>query len=455
MMIQDPNNMTKVPAMDARFLALAIVAVAACFFMADHNLLVSRLEDYADTPERMIAMAAGGNLARRLASFGLAGFGLFCLLRPAGRPFGPGGLLGALLVGYFGWCSMSLAWSADPAMTARRLLVLACWMLGGLGIARQCSLRDLTVLAAAVCTLYLAIGIVAEVTLGTFRPLAADYRFAGSLHPNSQGLNLAVLSLAAFSLAYTDSGVRKLPCLLLAVAIVFLILTKSRASAGGALAGLAAIWWLRTSLRTKVIVAPPAVAAISAAALVLSLAEFDLVKGFGTAATLGRSEELESLTGRLPLWQHLTEYMMQRPLQGYGYDTFWTPQHLNTLATAMEWGVPDAHSSYLETVLTLGIVGVVLLVGAVVAATWRAGSEFARRRTPGYDFLVGACLLSLVNGFIEAGMLMPTRLAAFILVCGIVHATWYRADASASSYPADRETETVCEPSALAGAPLP
>jgi O-antigen ligase len=83
-----------------------------------------------------------------------------------------------------------------------------------------------------------------------------------------------------------------------------------------------------------------------------------------------------TLTGRLPLWQALAPEIMRHPILGYGYAGFWiddsrTVQHVWRLAG---WQAPDAHSSYLDILLQLGIVGL-----ALYAWLWARMAYLAKR----------------------------------------------------------------------------
>src|SRR5690606_4411617 len=80
--------------------------------------------------------------------------------------------------------------------------------------------------------------------LGTFAPLRTGYRFAGTLHPNQQGINCALLALSAVYLGRvgrTRAG-RLTASAALTLAMGFLLLTRSRTSL--AAAGIALLLFL-------------------------------------------------------------------------------------------------------------------------------------------------------------------------------------------------------------------
>ena len=99
-----------------------------------------------------------------------------------------------------GLAAASFLWADDPGMCLRRLMVLGCAVIGAAGIARAFSLRQMSWLVVVTIGTLALLGVLAETALGTFRPWAGDYRFAGTVHPNAQGTSLAAMCFAALGL---------------------------------------------------------------------------------------------------------------------------------------------------------------------------------------------------------------------------------------------------------------
>ena len=181
---------------DRRLLGLTICLIGAVLFFKDHTLRISQYEEFTswalDGPA-----AAGGNVLKGLALSLLAVLG-FCLLRrPAARRLRADNLLAVLWLGCCGWCLASVLWSGDPGRTARQDAAMIFCMIAALGIARQFAPRDLVTIVLALTACYTVVGVVVELGLGTFQPWRGDYRFAGTVHPNAQGVQAAMLCLAA------------------------------------------------------------------------------------------------------------------------------------------------------------------------------------------------------------------------------------------------------------------
>lgn len=77
----------------------------------------------------------------------------------------------------------------------------------------------------------------------------------------------------------------------------------------------------------------------------------------------------QSLTGRTEVWQTVME-MVQNPIIGCGYNSFFVGDRLKQLWSIYTWGITEAHNGYLEVYLDLGLIGVILLLG-VLASSFR------------------------------------------------------------------------------------
>ena len=76
---------------------------------------------------------------------------------------------------------------------------------------------------------------------------------------------------------------------------------------------------------------------------------------------LGRTE---NLTGRTDIWNSLLPYAKSRLLLGYGYGGFWTTRLREQIAS-------HAHNGSLNTVLDLGIIGLILFIVFLAVTTWK------------------------------------------------------------------------------------
>jgi O-antigen ligase len=332
-------------------------------------------------------------------------------------------LLAVSVIGFFVVAFASLTWSDSFSMTFRRVAVLACFGLGAFGISKAFTLTDLLSLVVFVCSLTLTIGFACELALGTFRPWASDYRFSGTVHPNTQGLYLTSLCLATYCLMRQGAAKRWMVPLFLA-GLAFLLLTKSRTSCAGLILSLALIWVL-TSPRGVVPVAVASALWLAATlGLFISFLSLDFSEKASNALLMGREEQAESLTGRLPIWETLFPYVQDRLFLGYGYESFWDHTRVNAVSSELHWGIREAHSAYIDMILSVGLLGATCLLAVVFMTLVRAVGSYYSTRHEGHAFLFGLLVFGLINAFTESGMIMPMFIP-FVVLIGIMHHAFF------------------------------
>jgi exopolysaccharide production protein ExoQ len=88
-----------------------------------------------------------------------------------------------------------------------------------------------------------------------------------------------------------------------------------------------------------------------------------------------------TLTGRLPLWTALLEKFSKKPWFGYGYHGFWDSDNGTDIRRIFGWA-GDAHNGFLEIALTLGIVGLLILLISLLRTYLRASIWARLVQTP-------------------------------------------------------------------------
>jgi O-antigen ligase len=274
-------------------------------------------------------------------------------------------------------------------------------------MARQLSALQMCWLCLVVSAGYVVVGIAAEIALGTFKPLSADYRFAGTLHPNGQGASCALLCLAAICLLkHTQEG-RPVLYALIVCGVALMLLTRSRTSCVALVAGLLALVCVRPSRQT--VAGALGLAWLGVAGVLAALLSgIDAIEELPRILLLGRAEHVTTLTGRTELWEELLYYVGERPLLGYGYGSFWSVDHIDYLSTTLYWDLSSAHSVYLEMTLGVGLIGGLALVLMAAVGVWRAARQY-RLTSDGGDALVFALLVyGVFDGIAESGFTAPS-----------------------------------------------
>lgn len=224
-----------------------LLFLTAVFFLNYHNLTDNyhslpssqgQINDLNSSVDNITDAIDQGSVTRRitLLSLGVVAFISVVLYRGSLRLW-PNGSLGWLILGFVALAFISPIWAEDLPLTLRRLVVFAIFCIAAVAVASRFSLREIVWWAFCSSALYLLIGILAEVAYGTLRPFEFGYRFAGTLHPNTQGINCVLLLLSALASADMDKRRQTLLRVCALVGLVFLILTASRAAcATGAVA---------------------------------------------------------------------------------------------------------------------------------------------------------------------------------------------------------------------------
>ena len=435
---QNPDHWSRCDAGAARsategvpYGAIAVVAalIGLTFFLTEHSLDISTVDAYTQTADEMEVAAEGGNASRRIMFLAAAVMGAWLVLQTRGQAWRINWPLAAAMIAYLGVSFASYLWAADAGMCLRRLVVLFCCVCATLGIARRFSMRELCLFTIAIVGPLVAMGVAAEICLGTFRPWSGDYRFSGSVHPNTQAMYLTALGMAALGLARssgspTDSSERhrgrslQRYCYwsIFAVTLVLGVLTKSRTGNASTLLAIGSVFLLQTSLRFK-LTAGFALGWMAMAGLwLLLLCGINPLVDFREALLLGRAEESDTLSGRSFIWPVVTHYIGLAPWLGYGYESFWNPGHIDTISDELQWGLREAHNGYLEVLLSTGIVGLACAVAAVLAGLAAAAHGSVRLRDPAYSLPLGLLVFGVCSSTMESGM-VAVMLPPLILAC--------------------------------------
>lgn len=329
---------------------------------------------------RLILLLAGGTLALLVVVYD----------REAIRPLPPVWLAFAL---WAAWACLSLVWSVDPDRTVKELrneivyAGVAFWMCYIAAQARDSPRVLLPIVGAAVLLL-------CAVSLYDFPQ--GLVRNGERLHGGSGNLSMIVLTAlpCAAMAAWYGHGRRawalrnaSVTLLLLLCAAAYTTLNRTVwLGIAVELVLMGALVALREglpSLRAKTFAALAIILTVSAAGLM-------------TAVTQAEREKV-SEDARLALWPAVVEHIKERPLIGYGFGRGQLRQPLYTqFDNRLLW---HAHNLFLETMVQLGLTGLVLLL-ILLGATVREGWRLARSS----DALATACGIALLG--VVAGMLI-------------------------------------------------
>ncbi|HEX4412597.1 MAG TPA: O-antigen ligase family protein [Lacipirellulaceae bacterium] len=315
-----------------------------------------------------------------------------------------------LLAGCFLMCGLMMAscvWADASFQSFKRSFVTFLVLIAAVGIAKHWQGRELLLFVAGLTVSYLLLGIGAEIAQGSFT-LSSTHRLAGTQHPNTQGVNCALLALSSLALV-ADSHRKRATAMQLvwlsiaSIGIVCLLLTRSR-SATVAFAVALVVFMFQGASRNKKVLYGCALLQLAAIAGVLWCAS-DSQDGFLSAVKMGREQdaaEITTLTGRIPIWGAVLGEVSERPLFGYGYGGFWTSRRVEEFSSLFNWTFMHSHSAYLETLLNVGIVGLMGGLAVVIGGIIAASNAFRRTGDQGFHFVTALLVLALVHGFLDS-----------------------------------------------------
>lgn len=346
-----------------------------------------------------------------------------------------GGLPYPLLV-FLLLATLSILWSFYPGATA--LGLLATWMttITALAVAITFSWAEILRALGIALRIILGLSIVFELVVAIFfrapvLPLWVDYgktsglpkllywsrnelfevfdggKIQGIVGNSSTLAFLAVLALIVFCIQLADKTVRRgWGVFWIAVALATIFMTRS--------ATITVIILVVAVLLGAVLLIRRAHSSVGRVIVYWSLTGVVVVGGLLVAllntkllALLGKSPDLTNRTG---IWEKVIELAQQRPVQGWGWVSYWVPWVEPFQSLDSNNGVRQlhAHNAWLDMWLQLGIIGLVVF-GALVLSTAVRAWFFATDRpqslpgTPGtYSALPILPLLLLVALLVQS-----------------------------------------------------
>jgi hypothetical protein len=136
---------------------------------------------------------------------------------------------------------------------------------------------------------------------------------------------------------------------------------------------------------------------------------------------------ITTLSGRLPLWQHLLGRAAERPWLGHGFGAFWSPERFSEVFAATKWYAVVAHNGFLDEVLATGFVGLFFLM-----SFWAYGMYLAfRARGCGYltfGWLLLFLFFNTMDSLIQSFFVLPTLISLMGLAAVMDEFRLYRCE---------------------------
>jgi exopolysaccharide production protein ExoQ len=298
------------------------------------------------------------------------------------------------LAAFMALATLSLAWSAYPGASALGITLQWITTITGLFVALCLTwtelLRTLAVALRLILGLSLAFEFIVAVFIGhAVLPFWVEY--SGKIPAAfywSRGLLLDGGPI---------EGIVASRNLLGFIALLALIVFAVQLAAGTVARGRGIFWvvlallmlWLTRSATVSVALAAVVVALLFAlwARRLPPLGRRPLYLTFGAAMAalvigvvalsstlLGMLGKSDDLTGRFDIWNSVIDLAGQRPVQGWGWVSYWAPWVEPFDGLAVRKGVQylQAHNAWLDVWLQLGIIGLIVFAGLVLPTLWRS-----------------------------------------------------------------------------------
>jgi O-antigen ligase len=128
-----------------------------------------------------------------------------------------------------------------------------------------------------------------------------------------------------------------------------------------------------------------------------------------------------SLTGRTGIWQAVIASAMKHPILGYGYAAFWMGLQGESANASLSsrWLVTSAHNGFLEVWLSLGAVGLGLVMFTFIRVIRDAIVCFLLKNNPYLRWYICIVFLTIVLSFDEGELVVPNNFVwiLYMLAC--------------------------------------
>ncbi len=317
----------------------------------------------------------------------------------------------------FSWAALDGA-AVSIVVVATGLVLLA-------GAGSHTVVRGIAIATVAVLMVSLAAAAIDPATGLT----SVDYQ-QGALqgiysHRNTLGYTLAIGLPALIAVRPHAAGLRVARILAITVVLAGVAATRSATAVvalgtAAIVAGIVLVVRRTSGPRGRVV--RLVVASVGCALVVTAALAWTVV-----TELLGRSS---SLTGRTVIWDHAWKVAMEQPVLGYGWNSVWAPGQAAgwEIQRDLSFSFSHPHNSYLEVILTLGLVGFAVLLWMLVSASARSALTVLRETHRVAYWFPLVVIITLVYTVPETMLTRPLGLWLFALVL-LGGSRWRRDDA--------------------------
>ncbi len=304
---------------------------------------------------------------------------------------------------FLAYCVCSVAWSDEPEITVRRIIMFGFIVSATVCAAWLYTFEELIRIATWIAGLLVLTALICELRLGTFTPWDSQYRFGGLYHPNLQGADCCILLMGSLALTLETKQWRWIAISLIAAGLI--LLTKSRGCLAGAVLGAGTLIFLASNRLQRIQLVA---VSVTIGCVLLILFQDDLENTLLAAALLGRTEmDPTELTGRSSLWKVCFEYQKQQPMLGYGFEAFWNPTRVTEISRRENWLIPNSHNGFVDLLLSLGFIGLAIFLLVLLSSTVRGLRSFVMNPSAATAYCISVMFYFCAVNMLGSRMFYP------------------------------------------------
>jgi exopolysaccharide production protein ExoQ len=311
----------------------------------------------------------------------------------------------------------SAAWAPDPFESFRRGIYLFLTVVFGMYLAER-------YLPEQQMRLVFFVGYAAAILSVITVFLAPRYGlgFAGEWkgifgHKNDLGVFMIFLLTPAFHLRPTTLPMQLGRVIYILLGLLLIFESQSKTAWVICLVYMAYVFAARHLGRFKRIDQVFLVLLAASAVLFVSFVVYQNVDLF--TGVLGKDA---TFSGRTRIWSAVLTSISKRPLLGYGYGGFWRglSGESGNVISSVGFGVPHAHSGYLNIWLQIGAIGLGMFLASLFIALRNAFKCFKPDRPIWVDWYAGLLLLVVLANLDESYILNINEMTTILFVMAYI-----------------------------------
>jgi exopolysaccharide production protein ExoQ len=316
------------------------------------------------------------------------------------------------LIPLLGICLVSAAWANNLSLSLRHSAALVFTCVVAIMLGADFELPEIIRMFSIASTIHIALVAIYFVGARHLLYSPSDPLSLKGLttHKNVFGFDMALAVLTYSMVPFRRMSFLRWP--LTALAFAMLLLSRSSGSMVATVSAFAVIPFL-FAVRFRGVQRIPLllISGVGAACLATFVAA-------NQAMVPQLFDKSSTLTGRTDLWALIRVAISQRPMFGYGFDSFWQGLRGDSLniILGVGWLVPTAHNGYYDLLLGVGYIGVLCFLPVFFQAIARGLRYLTTEKTAARLFPIAFLAFWLVYNLNESALLTRSGIPFLLFI---------------------------------------